>query len=167
MGNIGLSLIIGISSSLVATALFILLSEFIRRVIIPWYADKIYRGVRIDGEWEATVLSGNEDAKETMEENDMFMRLSLSQKGETIKGGYTHKNINEEADEYHLEGRIRDMYFLATAIPKSNRKIDGISFLFHIDYKGSKLRMIGGVLSQGKAGEVLSHNGIGFEWKNS
>lgn len=167
MENIGLSLIIGICSSLFATALFISLSEFVRKVIIPWYADKIYRGVRIDGEWEVTMIDGKNDIREVAEEKNMFMQLFLSQKGDTIKGNYKHKGHNQKVDEYNLEGRIRDNYFLATAIPTSNRRIDGISILLHIDYIDSKLTMTGGILLQGKEGKVESTEEIRFEWKNS
>ncbi len=58
MDDLVISLGIGISSSLFATALFISVSEFFRRIILPWYADKIYRGVRVDGEWEVDEILG-------------------------------------------------------------------------------------------------------------
>jgi len=161
MDNIGLSLVLGISSSLLATGLFIMISEFARRVVLPWYADTIYRGVRIDGDWEIIESDGN-----AWERDDMTMQFSLSQRGEKVTGVYTHKN-KEEIDEYILDGRIRDMYFLATAVPKSNRHVDGISFLLHIDNVKSKLIMTGAILVQGDPGKVESFEGMKFEWKNS
>lgn len=161
MESIALSLIIGISSSLLATAVFISMGEFFRKVVLPWYADKIYRGVRIDGEWEIKELHGEE-----WEIDNMSMNLSLKQKGEKITGIYKHK-CDEDIDEYFLEGRIRDMYFLATAVPKSNRHVDAITLLLHIDNVKSKLIMAGGVLNQSKPGEISSHMGIKFQWKNS
>lgn len=161
MENIALSLIIGIGSSLLATAIFILASECIRTILLPWYTDKIYRGVRIDGEWQIKERHG----KEWQSEN-LSMTLKLAQKGEIITGTYTHKS-DREIDEYILEGRIRDMYFLATAVPKSNRHVDAITLLLHINNVNSNLVMTGGVLCQGKPGEVNSHLGMQFQWKSN
>ncbi|WP_346837984.1 hypothetical protein [Microbulbifer sp. SAOS-129_SWC] len=166
MEEIGVSLVVGIGSSLVATAIFISLSEFIRKVILPWYADKIYRGVRIDGTWEATKFEGNK-IDELMKNNEMLMKMVLRQKGELVSGSYIHKEQDQEIDEYYLSGRIRDMYFLATAIPKSNRKIDGVSLMFHIDYLDSKLKLTGGALCKGPQGIVHPLDGLEFEWNNS
>lgn len=157
-----ISLIVGIVSSLLATVLFIGVSELIRRVIIPWYADKIYRGVRIDGDWELCHIK-----EKGVPDNGAYMRLTLEQKGDKIKGVYSHKGKDEAADEYILDGRIRDMYFLATAVPKSNRQIDGISFLLHIEYDKSRLAMNGNVLSQGKPGEVSCHENLVFKLKQT
>jgi hypothetical protein len=52
------SLVIGIVSSLVATALFLGFAEFFRRSLLPWYIDKLYRGVRIDGTWTLHMMDG-------------------------------------------------------------------------------------------------------------
>lgn len=161
MENLTLSITIGIFSSLVATAIFISISESIRKFAIPWYEDKIYRGVRIDGKWEIMHLG---DEKKEIDGSSLC--LQLKQKGEAITGIYTH-TTDDDTDTYIVNGRIRDMYFLATAIPKSNRHIDGISFLLHIKNEKSKLLMQGGVLYESNSGEVESHIGITLAWKNS
>ena len=161
MENIALSLVIGISSSLFATALFISLSEFVRKCALPWYADKIYRGVRIDGDWEVKEILGND-----LNSNNQSVLLSLKQKGDKISGFYIHKD-KEDISEYVLEGKIRDMYFLATSVPKSNRHADAATLLLYIKNADSKLVMDGGLMYQGSPGEVDSNLGVRFEWKNS
>ena len=168
MQDVGLSLIVGIASSLVATGIFISLSELTRRVLLQWYADKIYRGVRVDGEWEVDKVAGKE-VDLTASPKLEFMRLNLKQRGEVIEGSYVHKakGDGEEVEEYALNGKIRNMYFLATATPKSDRRIDGISFLLHISYTKSKLVMAGAVLSQNSPGAVSCHQGIEFTLKDS
>lgn len=161
MENYALSIIIGIVSSLFATAIFIMMSEFIRKVAIPWYEDKIYRGVRIDGKWELLHL-GDEDEQV----DGLSMQLHLKQRGDVVFGTYMH-SIGDTTYTYVLSGKIRDMYFLATAVPESNRQIDGMSLLLHIQYKKSKLQMQGGVLYEGAPGEVEDHIGITLVWKSS
>lgn len=161
MNSLLISLGVGISSSLLATALFILVSEFFRKKILPWYADKIYRGVRIDGEWEVAEILGN-----NLKDLDKCMTLALKQNGDEIRGFYSHKD-GDEIDEYIVQGRIRDMYFLATAIPKSNRLVDGITILLQINTTKSKLNMTGGILYQSHPSGVESTLGIEFQWKKS
>ena len=79
MDSLIISLGIGISSSLLATALFILVSEFFRRKILPWYADKIYRGVRIDVECGVVEALGV-----NLKDQNKSMTLSLVQRGDVI-----------------------------------------------------------------------------------
>lgn len=161
MDNVLLSLVIGIGSSLLATAIFILASECFRKVVLPWYVDRIYRGVRIDGEWEIKERDGREWKSE-----DLSMGFNLTQKGDVVTGIYTHK-CNGEVDEYILKGVIRDMYFLATAVPRSNRHVDAVSLLLYVNNVNSKLVMTGGVLYQGDPGEVCSQMGLRFQWKRN
>ena len=162
MENIYPALVVGIASSLVATVIFISMSELIRKIILPWYADKIYRGVRIDGEWEIKEFEG----KEIESSKKSCVKLSLKQCGEKITGKYSHK-LTDEIDEYILEGRVRDMFFLATAVPKSKRLIDASSFLLHIDYSNSKLIMTGGILYKSTPGQIKTYADMKFVWINS
>ena len=161
MENIAISLIIGITSSMIATAVFIFLSELIRRTVLPWYADKIYRGVRIDGKWVLVKNEGND-----IPEKDELMTFDLTQKGDTITGTYTHK-LKNEIDLYRLNGFLRDMYFSAIAMPMSNRQIDAASFLFYVEYEGSRLHFLGGVLYKGKPGEVKAWQDLNFALSDS
>ena len=163
MENITLPLIVGICSSLIATAAFITLSELSRKVILPWYADKIYRGVRVDGKWMVSKV----EEKEINSEKDVFS-FELIQKGDRISGIYYHNGDDPgELETYELSGRIRDTFFIATAIPKSNRLIDGASFLLHIDHNCGKLRMTGGVLCKDSPGKVKAISHIQFVWVES
>jgi len=161
-----LSLIIGIASSLIATGVFITLSELFRRVLIPWYSDKIYRGVRIDGQWDISQVGGKDIPDSA--KGKIVMTFSLVQKGDKISGMYSHKKESDKLeDRYLLEGVVRDMYFLATAIPESNRRVDGISFLMYIDYHNSKLTLNGAMLCQAEPGEVASEEGMRFQLTSS
>ena len=60
------------------------------------------------------------------------MKLVLEQRGDEITGEYSHLEKSEQ-NSYDIRGNIRDMYFIATAIPKSNRTIDCAAFIMHIE----------------------------------
>lgn len=159
------SLLIGISSSLVATFIFIGLSYLIKEYLLPWYADTIYLGVRIDGKWQSTEIRLQEELVST--DKNPFT-LNLIQNGENITGEYSHKDSKtNKTQAYALHGKIKDMYFLATAVPKSKREIDGICFLLHLSNKNSNLVMTGSILAQGESGTILNFQELTFIWENS
>jgi hypothetical protein len=162
MNDIALALIIGICSSLLATALFVSIAELFRRVVLPWYADKIYRGVRINGNWEAEFMG---HPVVDLTEGEITQSLILVQKGDSISGTYTHTSP-EEMDVYDINGCVRDQYFMATATPQSNRQIDGVVLMMRIFNKGGRQRLKGGILYRSDEGDsnVGVHKGVTFSW---
>ena len=140
-----LSIVIGISSSLIATAIFIIASETFRKIVLPWYADKIYRDIRIDGDW---IFEG---------EDKTDICLSLKQWGNQISGTYCHEvlcNSKRKLEQYKLCGTVRNSYFMATIEPESQRAIDAIVLLVHIEEGSEELQLRGSLLHKGNPGEV-------------
>lgn len=147
------SILIGISTSLIATVIFIMATKLIAKVILPWYADKIYRGVRVDGEWIVSEVNGV-----ALPKGDRPMKFLLFQSGDVITGTYTHPNLKTGSScEYNFHGKIRDMHLMGVADPISKKMVDAISVLFYIKYENSTLSLSGGVLSSGKSSAVFSH----------
>jgi hypothetical protein len=148
-----LSLVIGIASSLIATALFIGASEVCRRVLLPWFADKIYRGVRIDGTWEH---------KNSFEGEKILICLELSQKSDKITGTYFHQLNEGNPEHYLLSGVLRDSYLTAMIHPLSPHQLDAGCFLLHV-HSADGMKMEGIVLSvSSKTGSVKSHPNASF-----
>lgn len=133
-------MIIGISSSLVATTMFIAASEFARRILLPWYADKLYRGVRIDGTWtKKSEFPGSELKKETT-------TLILMQKGDRIFGTFSFRTTEEQKVEiYNVEGIIRDGIFTAMMRSRTSYHLDAITILSRISCPSDKLEMKGAI----------------------
>ena len=156
-----LSLIIGIVSSLVATAAFIAMSEFFRRVVLPWYEDKIYRGVRIDGEWRLKSMGGKVFGAQ---DDKSVSSFTLHQKGEKITGEYMHKGDDDEKPEVYLVvGFIRDGYLSVLTEPKSRRSIDAGVGLYHIRYNDSKLQLLGSLTYVSAPGGVKTLQEVCYE----
>lgn len=159
MDEITQALVLGIFGSLIATGVFVGLSELTRRILLPWYSDKIYRGVRIDGEWEEKSMSATGAPK-------LAMTLSLTQKADKIDGFYMHTN-GDETDIYVLTGQLRDQYLHAIATPKSDRHIDGVTLLLRVDNVNSRQELEGGILYRVDTSEhyVMSQTGLKFVCK--
>jgi hypothetical protein len=150
------ALLLGIISSLVATGLFIGISEIFRRVLVPWYADRIYRGVRIDGDWEAIAFNA------TPVPQDIEITFHLKQSGDRVSGAYAHKGPKGRRDTYQLTAVIRDGYLLAYATPISDRHMDAIALLLYIHTKLDDLQMTGAVLCSGEPGKVRTLEQLTF-----
>jgi hypothetical protein len=134
------SLIIGITSSLFATALFISISEFIRKVLLPWYADKIYRGIRIDGSW------GDAESAAEGDQGLLPQSLILEQNGDQITGEFSFRaEVNQELEVYKVTGIIRDGIFSAMMRSKSAYHLDALTILTRIGSPHDRLEMKGAV----------------------
>lgn len=158
MDKTTLSLIIGIAGSLIATGIFIGISEFIRRVFLPWYADMIYRGVRIDGDWR---LINENVERETNESTTFDQTLTLKQSGENVTGN-TYIKVGSAKIIFEFSGRIRNMYLSGVSYPVSKRHIDPQTFLFHIDYVGGSLRLTGVIAHAESAGKISANGSARF-----
>ena len=128
MNEIVLPVMLGIVSSLVATFIFLSLNWLIRNIMLPWYADKIYRGVRISGKWSSDVFSA--------------ATLTLTQKGGYVTGLYTHgtdkPNGTDKVESYYINGHISNSFLTVTFKPSENDNIDSATGLFHI-FSGNNL----------------------------
>jgi len=129
------SLLIGILSSLAATAIFLGAAEALRKIVLPWWADHIYRGVRIDGVWELAAFASDEE-EEDDDESTVRMAIELSQRSDKVSGTYTITYKSDEGAEgvliYQFTGHVRDAYLVAIAQPTSRYMIDPATFLFRI-----------------------------------
>jgi len=145
------AVLLGIGSSLIATAIFVSISWYIRTVALPWYADKIYKGVRLDGRW-SLVSAG------TLTTANWDVVFELNQKGDRVSGTITLGAPGRVYTTFTVDGRIRDSVFSATAWPVSLHEIDAMIFLLRVYSKGDTLHLEGqlaGLLGEEGKIEVL------------
>lgn len=153
------SVVIGVVSSLIATFLFLGLTQLTRRVLIPWVEDKIYRGIRIDGQWTDADLTADSKLKCIFE---------LSQKADHVSGIYSHQDENPDSKAtYRVVGEIRNTYLNASLWPLSDKLLDSATFLGRVFHKDGKLKM-DGVLAcvSSEDGKIVSHT-ISYVHKDS
>jgi len=133
-------LVIGIASSLIATVAFVSIAELIRRVVLPWYADRVYRGVRLDGKWRASRFGTIEIDSSSTSRNE----FDLKQKGDKVTGISILQGEDEpDPTIYRVQGQVRDGYFSATAWPVAPDMVDAMACLFRVFHEGNKLRFKG------------------------
>jgi hypothetical protein len=137
------SVIIGVVSSLIATFIFLSSNHWFKTQFMPWYSDKIYRGVRVEGKWKLNTLQSEEDSPD----NEAFMQLI--QYGEKIEGTYAHKYMNDGnivRGTYILKGEIRDRYFIALLRPSTNDVTDAAALVLQAYSPHNSLVLKGGIV---------------------
>jgi len=154
------TVLVGISSSLIATFIFLYLNWYVKSIFIPWYEDKIYRGVRVSGHWIVEEWDGLK-----MDQNDAPVRatIEVKQKADKITGIYTHYVVgDDDPASYNFEGEIRNSYLTATSWPVSNDQIDAGAYVLRV-FSHDGLRMKGMVsFIDNVTGDV---QGISVEFK--
>lgn len=145
------TVILGIASSLVATFILLVTNWFLTKKLLPWYGDRIYRGVRIDGKWLYHSLGGNKF------DDDIDDGLNIIQKGDQITGTYSHQ-AEKGISMYNIKGDIRDSYVTITIWPIARDELDAGSMVLRI-YSKQGLMMKGKIsyLST-EDGNVLSND---------
>jgi len=101
------SIIFGIVSGILASAILFLMTEFFRNIAIPWYRRIIYNGIDISGKWfsKKTNPSGNvEDSTMIIKQQaDMITcTINIAKKS----SGDSHAEIKT----YEISGTLRDRF---------------------------------------------------------
>jgi hypothetical protein len=130
------SVVIGVVSSLIATLLFLGLAELVKKVLLPWAEDMIYRGVRVDGRW----VDADKPDKSKIESV-----LELKQKADRITGIYSHEKAGEAGSKsvYRVAGEIRNTYLNASLWPISDKMVDSGTLLVRVYHRDSLLWLEG------------------------
>jgi hypothetical protein len=146
MNEIAFPVLLGITSSLVATFIFLVLSWVFKNIVIPWYTDKVYRGVRLNGHWIRSRVGG----LETEALDFPLAKMNLKQRGEIVSGFYHHGENNSEKgtklDNYKVSGHISNSFLTITLTPIENDNIDAVTQILYIYNKNHKLKMSGKAL---------------------
>lgn len=132
------SLVIGIVSGIITTALIYLAVLIFRRIVIPWYQGIVYKGIDVGGEWR--VLSPN------IEGIDMF--LTLDQNAYRLKGTLTL--TTKEGDElqidrirtYRIEGSVSNRFIVAILSRIEKNRIGIGTLLFEVVGDGQTMKGI-------------------------
>ncbi len=94
------NLIAGLVSGLVVTLLVLVFRHFWNAVIVPWFEDRVYKDVRIEGKWFG-LYPGSNDLRQDA--------IVLKRHGHSIEGKVICTNGGDEGDEYSVCGSFRNM----------------------------------------------------------
>ena len=159
MDSIIWPILLGILSSLIATFIFLWLHWFFRTFIIPWYIDKIYKGVRIDGRWILKV-------KDEAEKKKLSVRFDLQQRADQLEGIFSLTQ-GDSVELFKLKGIIRDAIVTLTWLPTVKDTIDSGAAVLRVFVREKGLNMKGTFSTiSTESGEIISSY-VEFEKQNA
>jgi hypothetical protein len=132
--KVSLTIVLGIVSGIITTALLYLAGIVFTKIIIPWYQKIIYQGVDLNGEWKFERQLNNE--------SEIF-RLSLVQNANSISGQLTYLRINNEETRevnYLLNGSVWEGYLTLNMKSKDRRAIAYATSLLKVERGGRELK---------------------------
>ena len=127
MNTILNTIFLGAIGSLFGTFLFLFLNSYWRSYAIPKLQNMVYRGARVDGEWEhINPISSNQK---------QIFTLEITQSADSLTGTYTLcSNIDEglSASSYVFKGYIADGFVLGTSRPNNRDSLYHATFCLKI-----------------------------------
>lgn len=133
--NVTQTIILGVISGVVTSALITLVISIIRNILIPWYRSFIYRGIDISGKWQSLLEKHGVketailEVKQRADKVVCVMSISIEKEGKT------------ELRVFEVEGKIEDLV-LSLRGRNTNKKRIGINVALLEVVNGGK-KMVG------------------------
>lgn len=94
------NLVAGLISGLVVTIFVLAFRHFWNAVIVPWFEERVYKDVRIEGKWFGLYPSSSDLRQDA---------IVLKRHGHSITGKIICTHGGDEGDEYSVCGSFRNM----------------------------------------------------------
>jgi len=133
--NISETIILGVVSGIVTSALIFLLVKVFYKIIIPWYQDILYSGINLSGQWEeVTKYSRYTD----------HMKFNISQKNNKITGLASLVKVNNTTQEAKskiliITGKFQNGYLILTLENQDKRMQTLLTYLLKVNNGGELL----------------------------
>ncbi len=143
----------GVTGALIATFLIFVGNKYWKEIIIPWYEDRLYKDVRIAGNWKTLGYEAGVEFNEI---------AKIQQKAHRIWGEIIYKT-EEDVNEYEFEGEFKNLILTARYCVKEESNLDRGTFTLMLQNNG---RMLKGFYAwyQDDKNEVVSGS---YEWTKS
>lgn len=143
----------GVIGALFATFLMLVGGKYWKEIIVPWYEDRIYKDIRIAGDWKTL---GDEDGIKFNE------NAKIQQKAHHISGEIIYKT-ESEVNKYEFEGEFKNLILTARYWVKGESNLDRGTFTLMLRNNG---RMLKGFYAwyQDDRNDVVSGS---YEWTKS
>ena len=117
------SIVSGLVSGLMVAIIILVLQVYYQKVILPWIEERVYKGVKIEGEWVGEI------SKENFSFN--LRRISHRVNGEMVR--------QKDGQVYKLDGEFRNLILTVTYTSSASRAIDRGCFTFLLVDNGREL----------------------------
>lgn len=140
MNAIGGQILVGVCSGLVTGIVILVFTQIWQKILVPWYEQRIYRGVHIDGTWTLEDI-GAKDSGWSQREILIIKQIAHRLSGNQLL--YPKEDSTEGLRTLELTGEIRDSLVTFQTTNKDPKGLSRGVFLGEV--RG------GGIILQGEA----------------
>lgn len=109
------NIIAGLVSGVLATLLVFVFRSVWNGVVVPWFEERIYKDIRIEGAWYSFYPSSSDKRQEV---------ISIERQGHAVTGKITCSNGNDSGETYLVAGSFRNMLLPLTYESADSKKSD-------------------------------------------
>lgn len=135
-----------IAGIVTAFVIEIVIKNFWRKVIRPWYENTVYRDAEIEGRWEATAIIDNQQVKRVWK---------IRRQGHEIKADVTSISGYDEGEAFRMTGTFKNLLLTGSYNPTDSSRTDRGTYTLQLVEDGQRFRGIIAYYSR-KTGEVSS-----------
>ncbi len=140
--DISLSIIVGVISGIVTSFFIWILIKVLENFAIPWYQSIVYRGIKIDGEWNGFYKDLLSEKLVSKGKTKPHSRISLRQKGHKVVGeqiiNVQPRGTNDQKQMRLVNGLFRDNNLLISFDVKDKTRFGMGNYLMKLVEDGQK-----------------------------
>jgi hypothetical protein len=125
------NLVSGLVSGLVATLLVVVFRTFWVSVITPWFEERVYKDIRIEGKWFAIYPDWGNPIRQEV--------VTLSRQGHAVSGLIVCLHGHDSGEQYQIAGSFRNMVLTFTYESCEKAKSDRGSIALKSVMNGKRL----------------------------
>lgn len=125
------NMIAGLFSGLLVTLLVVVFRSFWENILVPWFEDRVYKDIRIEGTWFSLYPEANDPKRQEI--------ITLSRQGHTVTGTMTCTNGKDEGESYCLSGSFRNLILPLIYETADRSKTDRGSITLMAIHNGQRL----------------------------
>jgi hypothetical protein len=137
-------MVVGIVSGLVTGGLIYVVAVLWRQILVPWYHERVYNGIKVAGTWR---LTPDEDFYQVE-------TIELAQAADRLSGRLIlqpKEGQKAETRSLELTGSVRDGFVLFTCVSSMPGRLGFVAYLGQVCNDGSVLDGYAAYLDTGKS----------------
>lgn len=141
------SIILGVVSGVLTSAVLFASARILTRLIIPWYEERVYKGVRVEGSWILTERAAGFDPelpprRPVTPQMAQYVSLEFAQYGNQIRGDALFTVLSdssasvERIRRFRITGELSDRFLVATLRHAERGRIGFATLLLEVVLDG-------------------------------
>lgn len=124
------NIVVGLVSGLVVSFLVLVIGRFWRAVIEPWFEERVYKDLHIEGKWFSLYVDAGDYRQEV---------VNLKRHGHAIQGNMICKTGADDGEEYSICGSFRNLLLPLTYEASDKKKSDRGTITLMSSLNGERL----------------------------